>query len=551
MRSFSPTALAPLFPIALWSLLTWAALASTAWGLAAPLKTAEGRYLALVAAVVVAAAVALAPRVGRMLALVAIGVLWLVPYGPSRAALVTVVLAAGLLLAARDGDVARRLDARRAVALTVGLQVLLRPDLLLLPLLDARTVVSVVALPTVAGLCCAALATRSSARSGLLVLLATALPAPGWNVTVTLSLLAMTLAALGVDLAGRHAAKLLDALRRRGLPLAVLAVLPIVLLGTAYVFGFAQPLALALALVPGAWAAARHDRWLAALGFVLAASGVALRADPEGAAAGLVLLALAAPSSSQGTSSSRSSDDLTLCWLLVCTAPTLLAAAYPWVRAHPLADLVAVLGLGPVAFFGLAAVGLAGTGLVERFDRARRLPFRPTPASLLWIAAALALVVATPGVGQRPLPGGAPATLAEGDARPFEHAGRIELALDGRAVDTISIDTSLVHAPQLEPGRTVATVQLYAGDRRLAEHRVQACRDTADWAASRPDVAGLAGHAAPAARLSHVAPAGTFFGQRYRAVFTSEPIAPTRLVVRLDRDLPPQTRLLVHALDVR
>ncbi|RMH18547.1 MAG: hypothetical protein D6696_12845, partial [Acidobacteria bacterium] len=167
---------------------------------------AEIDFLALLAAGVLAAMAAVEGRRSRVAgwsSLVVAVAVWVLA-GPLRTAAVTAVLAVGLALAAMAGW--RRLGGAATPGFTVpmalGLQLLLRCDLLLPPLLDARTLVSVVALPAAAGLATSVLAVYLGPWRALVAAAAVGVLAPGWNVTTTLALVASAAGVLAAD-AGR------------------------------------------------------------------------------------------------------------------------------------------------------------------------------------------------------------------------------------------------------------------------------------------------------------------------------------------------------------
>lgn len=165
---------------------------------------AETLYLGLLAALVLAAVAWAAPRpaleigAGAPLAVLA---LWALPGGPTRAAVVTVVLVAAFTAAAwrttaRASAAAawhrRALDqATIFVPLALGAQVLLRGRLLVEAAGDPRALAAFWLGALCAGLAAAILAGRWGARCAAGLAAATALVAPGFNRTAMLWLVAL------------------------------------------------------------------------------------------------------------------------------------------------------------------------------------------------------------------------------------------------------------------------------------------------------------------------------------------------------------------------
>jgi hypothetical protein len=185
-------------------LAAWAAMVAYAVREADPAALAEGRFLALVAAAVLLAAAALAPAPAwepGLGAVLATAIVWALPAGPGRGAALGLLLAAVLTVAAAR-RLARELPGlplEVAVALALGVQILLRGELLLAADLGLRTLVALLVLP-VAGAAAVTILAQRHGGGRVLVAGGTALLlAPGWNVAATLALVAL---AAG-DLLGR------------------------------------------------------------------------------------------------------------------------------------------------------------------------------------------------------------------------------------------------------------------------------------------------------------------------------------------------------------
>lgn len=163
-----------------------------------PVASVEGAFLARVAVGVLLAVAALAPppaielAVGCVLATAAV---WGLPAGPSRGAVVAMILA-GCLAAAgvrRLSLILPALPFAAVLPLAVGLQILVRGNLLLVPVLEVRPLVVLLGLPIVAAAALALLAWRHGGERALLAGAAAAMLGPGWTAASTAAL--VTLAA--------------------------------------------------------------------------------------------------------------------------------------------------------------------------------------------------------------------------------------------------------------------------------------------------------------------------------------------------------------------
>ncbi|MEM8993314.1 MAG: hypothetical protein AAGF23_00855, partial [Acidobacteriota bacterium] len=204
-ENFSPAApaLSPagraflhLWRRALVPVCTWLALAALAAGQADLSSGAEIRFLGLMAAGCLAAIAALTP--GRphaeWTAAAVVAACWCVAESTLRGGLVCAALLVATALAVR----ARRGGAPLTfIAAALAWQLLTRPDLLLAPWLEARTLVSIAVLPVLCGAALSRLAAIHGPPAAWAAGLAAAVVAPGFNVTVTATLIA---AAAGRDL---------------------------------------------------------------------------------------------------------------------------------------------------------------------------------------------------------------------------------------------------------------------------------------------------------------------------------------------------------------
>lgn len=547
---------------------SYLAIRSFAASEADPVGARESAYLALLVGGVAACLAAVAPRPARELgwtAVLATTAVWIVGYGPHRGALVTLVLLAGLTLASmravRHGGVLA--SPGRSVAVALGVQLLVRGDLLLPPFLDARTLVSVLALPAVVGVSASVLTRRFDPRAVGMAAAAAAILSPGWNVTVTLALGSLAAGVLAADrrlpafvraaaAAALAAAPLWDAalgtlfalgaltlvvrevrlswlLSAAGI--AVLAIEPPQRLGTELL----EFWSIGFVLVPAMLAAPREGRPLALRGMFLSLVAAMLGGGPEVLAGGVALAALGAPA--RGAVAGMQGS-----WGALLGLGTALMATYPWVREAPLWAFLELLGVEtPLASFAAATALVVGGGLLLGLGR-RGVP---RPAFVVAAAATLALVRAVPETALLPI--SFEPVLLGADRPVWSHR------FESHAISGGVIDSHLVHGSELETGTRVATVRLRDADKKLlGTWEILAGLDTAEWAAARPDISDRPGFRAPPAWLSQVAPTGDFFSRRYRARFRADGrLAAATITVRRDRDLPPDVDLTLFRVELR
>ncbi|HEX4966765.1 MAG TPA: hypothetical protein VF173_38500 [Thermoanaerobaculia bacterium] len=543
-----------------------AAMAAFAGRDTAAAGTAEGLYLAVLAAAALLPVGWLAPDPQMELglgAVLATAVLWALPPGPARGATVMLVLAATLAVAA-----ARRLLISPAspavlVPLAVSLQMLLRGELLFHPVLSVRLLVALLALPVASALAVALLA-RS--RGPVLPLIAAGVAvalAPGFNVASTLALLALAAGdALGRKDLGKPARAVALAVvlapiawqpsygvavavcglalawPRLGLALAVAVaiVLEIVFKPSAtsmILHVSALPLLLPAALLP------QRERAWNVLAAALLAATVPLLPDLSTLAAPLGLAALAVRPGAPFTVPQR-------VWTGALLAGTALLSSYPWLRQGPLTESIALLGLPPgpglAAWVAVLFLGLAGLGVW--MGRGWSDPLRSLRlAGLSAACLALALLLRLPATGTPLLTPQLPVVLEA--SRPAWEAG---LPL-GQSVKSVVIESSLANGAELPVGTPVAIVQLAGPAGRTVDWTLKAGEDTGEWAALREDVA-REGRSAPPAWASWAA--GGFFGQRYRATHELDRAEPF-VHLRIERapGLPPDLTVALYQLEVR
>jgi hypothetical protein len=534
---------------------------------------AEGLYLAVLAAAALLPVGWLAPAPALELglgAVLATATVWALPPGPGRGAAVVLVLVATLAMAAT-----RRLLAPSpagglapgvTIPLALGLQILLRGELLLAPVLSVRLLVALLVLPVASALAVTMLARRHGAVLPLIAAGTALTLAPGFNAASTLALLALAAGdALGrQDLrwparAGALAVVLAPiawqpgfgvvvavcglafAWPRTGLALAVLAAAGLELvskrpLNVAVLSLCAFPLLVPAALVPE-----RRKSWnvLAAALLVAAAP---LVPDLSTLAAPLALAALSLRRDVAFTVPQR-------LWTGAVLGGVALLASYPWLRPTPIITALSLLGLepGPPLAIGIAAVvlGLAafGLGVARNWSeplRAARL------AGLSAVCLMLALLQGLPMAGTPLL---TPQVPVELDAEHPVWETNLPAAPPVSAIGSVVVESYLANGAALSRGTPVAILKLVSAAGRSVDWTLRAGDDTGEWAARRPD---LAREAVPAPRAWISWVADGFFAQRYRSRFQldrPEPFA--RLRIERAPGVPPDLTVVLDQVEVR
>lgn len=539
-----------------------------------PGGASEAAYLGTLAAVVLAAAGAVAPRprleagVGAVLAVAAI---WILPAGTGRGAVVGLILVAVLA-----GAAARRLAGAAAapglgtlIPLALGAQTLLRGEPWLGPVLELRPLVILVGLPVAAAVAIRILSRRHPPALVLTAAATALLPAPGFNVAATLSLVALAagseafhgnlprparlavlallalpvawepesglvLAAAGLALGGT-----VPALTAAGGGLVMALAVPVRSWPDALELLIWVPLLLPALVLPG------RERWprlAAALALALAAVRVAPPAAALAAPLALAALCLA-PTRPLTTAQGA--------WTGLLLAGTALLATYPWLRQAPAGDFLALAGVevGWPAALGILAVALlmAGVTWARRGVQGWGARGRAAALGLMGVALGFTFVRAhdlLPPRG-RVLVQGEPVVVSA------EHPRRA-LWLDQPPVSQVVYDSHLVHGAALPRGTPVATFRLRDAAGAVYEHPVRVGEETGEWAARRPDVAVLPGLAVPPPWRVHLDPAGELFVQTYRAWWRlPQPLQPVRVEVERNPDLPAKVVLLLFRVELR
>jgi len=546
----------------------------------------ETRYLTLVGVSTLAGAALLAgagsrtPAVGAVLAMLA---LWAMPAGPPRGIALGIVLVAAFVLAGWRRLRMGRLDVAAAVGGALALQALLRASELLPAVLAASSAAALARLvlpPVLAGLALAWLARSRAVGVALAVGAVAALAAQGLTVTAALPLLAIAGAealrawrtdrrAPGIGSAVREsdqgrrriagAVRNMDAVAAVGFGLAVatlgavrpaaaalaLAAASLVWLPRVWVwlvaiaplvYGLAThadpqrlfSLAVLVALVPFAFMPGTTPPSRLVGAVLVGAAGVLLLPTPGGLAAAAAALALAMNDAGTPASLQRG-------WLGVFLALAALAAGYPWLRSPPLDAALAVLG-SPAVSAGraalLTAVALLGAAALL-WVTAKRVSVR-VAAAMLALGVAAAALTAMPRATRNVSP--VEGTVLRADLTEWS------TALRGGSVSHVRVLSSLADAAPLSAGTAVATLSLERAGRPLAAWTLRVGKDTAEWAADRPDLRGVA--AAGPIWWSSLPPPGSFFAHAYTSTWQlSHPVTATGIRVVRDPALPPAVTL--------
>jgi hypothetical protein len=536
-----------------------------------PEATAEGLYLAVLAAAALLPVGWLAPEPALELglgAVLATAAVWALPPGPGRGATVVLVLAAALAVAA-----ARRLSspspgdgvaAGVTIPLALGLQILLRGELLLAPVLSVRLLVALLILPVAGGLAVTMLARRHGAVLPLIAAGTALTLAPGFNAASTLALLALAAGdALGrQDLRWRARAGALAvvlapiawqphfgvviavcglvlAWPRVGLVLAVLAAAGLEIVSkkpwdAALLSLCALPLLVPAALIPE-----RRRGWNVLAAALLVATAP-LVPDLSTLAAPLALAALSLRRDLAFTVPQR-------VWTGAVLGGTALLASYPWLRQTPMTAALSLLGppgaplaIGIVAVvLGLAAFGLGAAPTWSEPVRAARL------AGLSGACLMLALLQGLPSTGKPLLTPQVPVELDAG--HPVW-----ETALPPRpvsAIGSVVVESYLANGAALARGTPVAVLKLVGAAGRSVDWTLRAGDDTGEWAARRPDLAQES-VPAPSPWVSWVADG--FFAQRYRSRFQLDRPEPfDRLRIERAPGVPPDLTVALYQVEIR
>ncbi len=580
-------------------LLTFACIASLASILGDPVAVRESLFLALWAGVGVAAITAVSwPTTGRgrevhwpaATALLVVLASWVGHHQPYRGATVAIILIVGLSLALaaawrqrllrqglavdpvdenphqRETPDYPQLDAELTVPAALAFQLLLRPDLLLLPYFEARSLVSLLVLPAVAGIALAVLGERYDARRVALAGALAAILGPGFNVTTTAALVALAAGSLftrgdrptwlrWLALAGLAALPwwlghvgLLFALA--GVSLALTSTAGILVLVTVGAIAVVAPQArdrvsaffmfiAALGMVPIALLTPPVDRARMRQGGLIALAAAMIGQGPETMAAGLALLALSVPVGNVLFEVQRA-------WTTIVLLGTCVFAAYPWLRAEPRGALLRQLGLESRGTDLVIPIVLV-VGLGFLLHLLRQLMPRAVPRTSWIVLAFLAWAL---------LQGPKDVTVLRNSYQSLALTSEdflLRQAFEVQPVRGVIVDSNLVHGLKLPTGTVVADVVLRDADnRQIFSWPLKVGVHTAEWAVSRPDLAQRTDIQIPHPWVSQVAPSGTFFSHRFRGRFlVAEALQAAHVhIVRRD-NLPVDVQLVLYRLELR
>ena len=609
-RSFRPSAAAALLALPLAAGATIVVFAAYQPD---PQAAAESGYLALVATCLLlclAAFDAAAQRSGLaapghlgvlpVTTGLAVALVWALPAGPVRGGGLVLLLAGALGVAAvraAAGGTTRVLAPHAGVRgpeafalllpAAVALQLLVRSDRLLEPALDLHLVAGLLGLPAVAAAATALLAGRHGPGAAAVAAGSAALVGPGFTTATAGALVVLCLAEAAWrpgagGRGGRLAAvagllPVLGLLAWREPAVALLAAGAALALGhrAAAALAGAAVAASALALAPwpgsavagarlalaavllpsfpAAFAAApdRRDR-LTALAVAVVAALAGAGAGPAALAAPLGLAALAALGRRPLPGAWRPLAPQAV-WTGLLVTATALAAAYPWLHRDALGDALEAFGLAAPGAALAAAVALAWAAAAS-VGRGVHAPHRGGRRAAS-AAAALAVAAAIASLGGPP-PGRSAVVLPEVVA--LDAAGpRLVLDLRERThgadplpIGSLVVDSNLSHATGVVQGTAVATVRVFDGDGRSERWVLRAGRETAEWAARRPDVSASARHRPPVPWLAWVAPGGEFFGLTFRSRWSAaSPLPAHSIVVERNPRLPEETVVHLYRLE--
>jgi hypothetical protein len=532
-------------------LAAYAALTSLARFQVNPTAAAETAYLAFIAAGVLLAigSVAVKPELeAGLAALLAVTIVWVLPAGPGRGAMLTLLLTAAL-----GATVLRRLarDEWRpawgsVVPAAVALQILWRADALLTPRPLTTTAVDLLVLPCLGAVGVVTLAARRRPESILAATAALLILGEGWSPVGVVTLLVVAT----VDHVGKRPAPRLE--------LLLLAV----------------TLATAVAVAPAArgWTDSLH--LMAWLPILAPAAIVALPERPSHGLAAVILLAAGArliegPEALSvpvafallvlSPASHRMRETQALWSGCLLLAGTVLAG-YPWLRIAPADSLLRTVGLQPGWAAAAAIVAIAlliGSSWWDRLDRGsvrastELMPgpvpsyaspwLRPAPlvGFVLLVAAAFALPPAGPAfLRQLQLTAGDPTVISV-----------VEPAVP---VSAVALDSYLSYGTLLAPGAPVARLRLRGTGGQIVVWTLRNGRETGEWAVRRPDIATSSTQETPVAWVSWVTARRLFFGQRYRAVhLLPEPLEVDRVELTLEPGVAPEVVLTLVRLEMR
>jgi hypothetical protein len=550
------------------------AMLTFAGALTDPTAGADTHYLAIwsTAVLVALAALALPPALDLAGAAVLVTfVVWAVPAGPLRGAIVGVLLTIALCAITlryfekTEGN----LGWAWAIPSAMAVQYLCRAERLLDPGLNAPTLITLLVLPIAVGTVFLAMQKREGTLPALLAVMTGALLVPGWSVSVTLSLLALLVSVLFRDrLVPRwfsFAAAILVILAADAWNPSLGFLLLLIVLakavpaswmtGTAALIAsallclflpsvrewseVARLMALGPILLPALVLPSDTRRANSIQAFVLAILALRTVAGPAALAAPLALGALSLRSKAVAA-------QLQLLWSGVLLALVAILGGYPWLRSPALEDALALFGVEVSWRFAVIVVVILWvfTFLCAAVAESRRR-FECRPVLSGGLVLVIAAWAALPPAAEKPF----------SDRTQVLSSTQTEKGIDldsGWSTSTVVVDSYLDNSHELPTGTPVARLTLVASS---GEHRSWWLRsgvETGEWAARRSDVASLTGFIAPSHWMALVPAAGSFFAQRYRAEWELDtPLDIVRLELERAENLPDKVTLAIFHLELR
>ena len=559
---------------------------------------AELFFLAQLAAAVLVTVAYLSPTAAAWTGLGVVLVAWSIGMGTVRGTATVIVLTVGIALAARDHALARENALTlRYVATSIALQLLMRTDVVVAA--DPGMVTWVlVALPVIAGLCLRVMAQCEGRLGAALAGGCVVLLGPGWTLEGVCTLVALTaalawtsraakdgrhagLVAIGLTLpmvalvvrgprvAGLAAAGALVLLargggverprlapgfgNRTGFLVAALLIAAITMIVTWRGPGVAidglQRAVLMVGLLLPTWATAALTRFRVSwplLGFGAMLTIVGAGDDRIALSTGAILIALALPRT--GVTARLQAG-----WMTGLVAWVVVLRAYPWLRPSPVDTVLDTLAsvtpgaLGAAAMTVVAFLALASLlcALIERMGGRRMVGLTAVAPVALWGVVATTLLgpVEPPGV-----------VLVDHPTLLSTHRGGWSRRLDPTVPTTgVVMDTNVIQSLGLPAGTILGNVQLLDGNQQsLAIWRLEIGRDTAEWAALRPDIAASPGFLAPHPWSVAAEPRARHFAARFRNDWRLEaPVTAAWITVRRSPSLPDDLQLAMYRLKVR
>lgn len=536
-----------------------------------PVAAAEGSFLAFLATAVLLAFVPAAvrpeplatPTVQRSTLFLSLTVLvvvatWTLPSGPLRGAVVGLLLALCPLFLCPSRREPGRLDLSFWLPAMVGLQMLLRVQLLMPLEPSPRLAVTLFALPIAAVLVADLLARSRGSAAATTTILALVLASGGFTVNgvlVLTSLLAAERLRLSLGDRRRPAAAIVFLALlvlpllwdpARGTVIVIGAVLLLLqrawaaflLVGAGALLLLAEPrpwsvslpeLVLVALLFPAVWPWLFRDprTTLSIVGPPILLGGVALRAlEPvDGLVMPAALIAvrgLGRDPRARTSELARETLPATLAWLLFLVVSMAASAGYPWLRWPDLEEIASGLAGGQDRVLWLLLVVSLFAALARTFPRGRQ-PAGLSRAGLLRAGIVGAGLLGAGALLWSALPARHAALLVDWPPVLLE-TGKPSFSaeIDGAGFPRgacLVVESALLDSSEVAAGSAVLEVSVVPPEGEAQRIQLRLGEDTGEWAAARD------GSPAPEPWLSWVAPSRRFFAQRYRSRIDLGPVA--------------------------